>query len=94
MVYTFSASVLEIYNENIYDLLAGNSSPGRDDDKLDVKQGPEGMYVPGLKVEEVRGGSLGGDGDGQGCRRGLGGGHVGMLGKPQAVACVRSALRP
>jgi len=49
--YRFSASVLEIYNEQIYDLLAG----GRDQDaeKLDVKQGPDGMYVPGLRVEEV-----------------------------------------
>eukprot|EP00201_Polytomella_parva_P000602 CAMPEP_0175077182 /NCGR_PEP_ID=MMETSP0052_2-20121109/23226_1 /TAXON_ID=51329 ORGANISM="Polytomella parva, Strain SAG 63-3" /NCGR_SAMPLE_ID=MMETSP0052_2 /ASSEMBLY_ACC=CAM_ASM_000194 /LENGTH=971 /DNA_ID=CAMNT_0016346575 /DNA_START=77 /DNA_END=2988 /DNA_ORIENTATION=+ len=70
LTYTFSASVLEIYNENIYDLLAGggakdgphvtgfmSSGSGFDRDghvdRLDVKQGPEGMYVPGLKVEEV-----------------------------------------
>lgn len=34
--YTFSASVLEIYNEQIYDLLAGGRD--QDADKLDVKQ--------------------------------------------------------
>ncbi|GFR42053.1 hypothetical protein Agub_g2869 [Astrephomene gubernaculifera] len=48
---TFSASVLEIYNEQIYDLLVSGAQDG---DKLDVKQGPDGMYVAGLKVEEVR----------------------------------------
>ncbi|KXZ46835.1 hypothetical protein GPECTOR_40g569 [Gonium pectorale] len=48
---TFSASVLEIYNEQIYDLLMSGAQDG---DKLDVKQGPEGMYVPGLKLEEVK----------------------------------------
>eukprot|EP00798_Chlamydomonas_sp_ICE-L_P005079 gene5079-34877_t len=49
--YTFSASVLEIYNEQIFDLLAG----GRDqEDKLDVKQNTAGgMHVPGLSVEIV-----------------------------------------
>eukprot|EP00199_Chlamydomonas_sp_CCMP681_P000065 CAMPEP_0119105464 /NCGR_PEP_ID=MMETSP1180-20130426/3409_1 /TAXON_ID=3052 ORGANISM="Chlamydomonas cf sp, Strain CCMP681" /NCGR_SAMPLE_ID=MMETSP1180 /ASSEMBLY_ACC=CAM_ASM_000741 /LENGTH=1060 /DNA_ID=CAMNT_0007090509 /DNA_START=65 /DNA_END=3247 /DNA_ORIENTATION=+ len=50
--YTFNASVLEIYNEQIYDLLSGGRE--QDGDKLDVKQGPEGMHVPGLKLEEVR----------------------------------------
>jgi len=34
--YQFSASVLEIYNERIYDLLAGGRD--QDGDKLDVKQ--------------------------------------------------------
>ncbi len=34
--YRFSASVLEIYNEQIYDLLAGGRD--QDGDKLDVKQ--------------------------------------------------------
>ncbi|GLC37409.1 hypothetical protein PLESTM_000580500 [Pleodorina starrii] len=47
---TFSASVLEIYNEQIYDLLVSGAQDG---DKLDVKQGSDGMYVPGLKLEEV-----------------------------------------
>ncbi|KAG2439988.1 hypothetical protein HXX76_004106 [Chlamydomonas incerta] len=49
--FTFSASVLEIYNEQIYDLLMNGAQDG---DKLDVKQGPDGMYVPGLKMEEVK----------------------------------------
>jgi len=34
--YQFSASVLEIYNERIFDLLAGGRD--QDGDKLDVKQ--------------------------------------------------------
>ena len=34
--YQFSASVLEIYNEHIFDLLAGGKEQDRD--KLDVKQ--------------------------------------------------------
>ncbi|PNW84448.1 hypothetical protein CHLRE_03g145107v5 [Chlamydomonas reinhardtii] len=49
--FSFSASVLEIYNEQIYDLLMNGAQDG---DKLDVKQGPDGMYVPGLKLEEVK----------------------------------------
>lgn len=51
MAYHFSASILEIYNEQIFDLLAGSAK--EQDDKLDVKQGPEGMYVPGLRIEDV-----------------------------------------
>ncbi|EFJ44338.1 Kif3C type kinesin-like protein [Volvox carteri f. nagariensis] len=47
---SFTASVLEIYNEQIYDLLVSGAQDG---DKLDVKQGPDGMYVSGLKVEDV-----------------------------------------
>ncbi|GMH43873.1 hypothetical protein BSKO_11807 [Bryopsis sp. KO-2023] len=47
--YTIKASVLEIYNEQIVDLLSDNR-----DKKLDIKQDADGMYVPGLKIEEVR----------------------------------------
>jgi len=51
--YSFSASVLEIYNEQIYDLLSGSKEQ---DDKLDVKQGADGgMTVPGLRIEGVVG---------------------------------------
>lgn len=46
MTYTFRASMLEIYNEQIYDLLTGADNS---DDKLDVKMGPEGLYVAGLR---------------------------------------------
>lgn len=51
ITYNFSASILEIYNEQIFDLLAGSAK--EQDDKLDVKQSAEGMYVPGLKIEDV-----------------------------------------
>jgi hypothetical protein len=96
---SFSASVLEIYNEQIFDLLVGGRTTGEGHDtpdttqyaslnavlrcsprrhaaqavhqlqqtfnhtflllcwpgdKLDVKAGPDGMYVPGLRVEAVR----------------------------------------
>eukprot|EP00877_Chromochloris_zofingiensis_P015256 jgi/Chrzof1/9985/Cz04g23010.t1 len=50
VAYSFAASVLEIYNEQIFDLLSGSRDSG---DKLDVKEGPEGMFVPGLRMEEV-----------------------------------------
>lgn len=43
--YKFSASVLEIYNEQIYDLLAGGRD--QDADKLDVKQVKEQGMVWG-----------------------------------------------
>jgi kinesin family protein C2/C3 len=46
--YEFKAGVIEIYNENIYDLLAGGRE--QDDQRLDIKQGPEGMYVTNQKV--------------------------------------------
>lgn len=48
--YQFSASVLEIYNEQIYDLLAGSREGG---DKLEIKEGPGGVYVAGLMVKAV-----------------------------------------
>ncbi|KAF8072828.1 Kifc3 [Scenedesmus sp. PABB004] len=50
VTYSLSASVLEIYNEQIIDLLAGSKDSG---DKLDVKEGPGGLFVPGLRVEPV-----------------------------------------
>ena len=42
-VYTVSVSVLEVYNENIRDLLSGEPNQ-----KLDIKLGKEGHHVPGL----------------------------------------------
>jgi kinesin family member C2/C3 len=41
---SISVSLLEVYNEQIRDLL----SDGRSDEKLDVKIGEFGNYVPGL----------------------------------------------
>ncbi len=42
---TISVSLLEVYNEQIRDLL---SADGKSDDKLEVKMGEYGNYVPGL----------------------------------------------
>ena len=42
--YSFSFSMLEIYNEAVLDLLDSR----KDKDKLDVRQTPEGNVVPGL----------------------------------------------
>lgn len=42
-------SVIEIYNEMIRDLLGDNPSA-----KLEVKQGKEGLYVPGLTEIQVK----------------------------------------
>ena len=46
---TISVSILEVYNEEIRDLLS--DGPG---DKLDVRQGDFGNYVPGLTCIAVR----------------------------------------
>lgn len=46
--YTVVVSVMEVYNENIRDLLAANHT-----EKMDVKQGPDGVYVPGLTQVSV-----------------------------------------
>lgn len=44
-----NVSVIEIYNEMIRDLLGDNPSA-----KLEVKQGKEGLYVPGLTEIQVK----------------------------------------
>ena len=52
--YSIVVSVLEIYNECVRDLLAVDPTM-----KLDIKQSPDGVYVPGLtqvavsQLEEV-----------------------------------------
>jgi kinesin family protein C2/C3 len=46
---TISVSILEVYNEEIRDLLA--DGPG---DKLDIRQGDYGNFVPGLTCIAVR----------------------------------------
>ena len=46
--YTIVVSVLEIYNECVRDLLSLTHT-----EKLEIKQGPEGVYVPGLTQVEV-----------------------------------------
>lgn len=46
--YCIHVSLLEIYNENVYDLLCTNHM-----EKLEVKQGQDGMYVPGLSQVQV-----------------------------------------
>lgn len=45
-----SASVLEIYCEQIFDLLSGSRDAS---DRLDVREGPTGIQVPGLRIEAV-----------------------------------------
>lgn len=47
--YSINVSVIEIYNEMIRDLLGDNPSA-----KLEVKQGKEGLYVPGLTEIQVK----------------------------------------
>jgi len=46
--YSVHVSLLEIYNENVFDLLCTNHMK-----KLEVKQGQDGMYVPGLSQVQV-----------------------------------------
>lgn len=41
--YSIRVSVLEVYNESVRDLLSEEVNQ-----KLEVKQGPSGVYVPGL----------------------------------------------
>lgn len=46
--YQISVTVLEIYNDEVHDLLSGDAKKS-----LDVRQGPNGVFVPGLTVREV-----------------------------------------
>lgn len=46
--YSINVSVIEIYNEMIRDLLGDDPTA-----KLEVKQGKEGLYVPGLTEIQV-----------------------------------------
>ena len=48
-MYCIHVSMVEIYSEQIYDLLS--ESPGN---KLKIKQGPQGNYVPGLTWVEAK----------------------------------------
>ncbi|KAG5188268.1 P-loop containing nucleoside triphosphate hydrolase protein [Tribonema minus] len=52
--YTFTLSVLEIYNESIYDLLSDSATTkGERGRGLDIRQGAAGIIVPGLAAVEV-----------------------------------------
>ena len=48
-LFSINVSVIEIYNEMIRDLLGDNPTA-----KLEVKQGKEGLYVPGLTEIQVK----------------------------------------
>ncbi len=48
--YGIVVSMLEIYNESVRDLLSENNA-----EKLEIKQGPDGNFVPGLIQVQVSG---------------------------------------
>ena len=50
LTFKITISMLEVYNENIRDLLAG---PKDQNKRLEVKQGPSGMFVSDLTETEV-----------------------------------------
>merc|ERR1712054_482198 len=47
--YSLEATILEIYNDEVHDLL----DPAPDQKKMDVRQGPEGVFVPDLTHKDV-----------------------------------------
>ena len=54
--YAVTFSMLEIYNENIYDLLitdAKNTTNNQDRERLDIRQTPDGNIVSGLTEHQV-----------------------------------------
>lgn len=61
MRYEISVSMLEIYNEQVRDMMNGGghdggSGPGAGDGKgarLQIREGPQGMYVPDLTITSV-----------------------------------------
>jgi kinesin family protein C2/C3 len=46
--YSISISVMEIYNEMLRDLLSDDPTA-----KLDIKQGKDGLFVPGMQEVSV-----------------------------------------
>lgn len=46
--YSIFVSVVEVYNECVRDLLSVSST-----EKMDIRQGPDGVYVPGVTQVSV-----------------------------------------
>ncbi|XP_058722750.1 kinesin-like protein KIN-14Q [Vicia villosa] len=51
--YDISVSVLEVYNEQIRDLLVSGNHPGMSARRLEIRQAGEGMHIPGLVEAHV-----------------------------------------
>ncbi|CAL5187205.1 unnamed protein product [Lathyrus oleraceus] len=51
--YEISVSVLEVYNEQIRDLLVSGNHPGMSARRLEIRQAGEGMHIPGLVEAHV-----------------------------------------